>query len=430
MCARTGLVEGVDGLVGEIAVAHVALRKAYACAEGVVGIGHVVVGLIFLLDVVENLEGLFGSSGLYHYFLEAAFECSVFLDVLAVFVERGCADTLDFAARESGFEQVGCIHASGGVAGADYGVEFVDKEDYVGALRQLGQDGFDAFLKLAAVFRAGYNRGHIEAYDTLVEKYAAHLALNDAQRKPLYDSRFADSWLADEHRIVLLASAQHLGQSLDFLLAAHHGVETAFFGGAGDVVAEFVECGSVGAVAAATTALLLAGFLTLAVVARGRFVVIILLFLGRAVARSGGVLHIGDKTQHALIVHSGLPERHDELHMLYFGVVEQREKQMLGVNSSALEHACLQHRQLYQAVAEVAGYDFASERCGGIVERIVELLAQGGHRRPSGYALKQGEYPRTGVGEHSQKQVLGSDYAVVVANGLAAAVLQNLFDFV
>ena len=71
------------------------------------------VSLIFVLDIVENLEGLFGGGRLDHHFLETTLQCAIFLDILAVFVKGGGSDALDFTACESRFEQIGRIHLSG-----------------------------------------------------------------------------------------------------------------------------------------------------------------------------------------------------------------------------------------------------------------------------------------------------------------------------
>ena len=56
--------------------------------------------------------------GLDHDGLEAALQGGVFLDVLAVFVQGGGADALEFAARQGGLEHVGGVHGAFGRAGA------------------------------------------------------------------------------------------------------------------------------------------------------------------------------------------------------------------------------------------------------------------------------------------------------------------------
>ena len=61
--------------------------------------------------------------------LEAARERRVLLDMLAVFVERGGADAMQFAARQRRLQQVGGIHRAIGLAGADQRVHLVDEQD-------------------------------------------------------------------------------------------------------------------------------------------------------------------------------------------------------------------------------------------------------------------------------------------------------------
>ena len=73
MHARSRLVHGVDGLVGEEAVADVAVGKGHAGLEGLVGIVHAVVLLVHRLDVVQDFQRLFGRGGLDQHLLETAF---------------------------------------------------------------------------------------------------------------------------------------------------------------------------------------------------------------------------------------------------------------------------------------------------------------------------------------------------------------------
>ena len=61
--------------------------------------------------------------------LEAALQRGVLLDVLAVLVERGGADAVQFAARQHRLEQVAGVHRAFGLAGADDRVQLVDEQD-------------------------------------------------------------------------------------------------------------------------------------------------------------------------------------------------------------------------------------------------------------------------------------------------------------
>ena len=61
--------------------------------------------------------------------LEAPRQRGVLLDVLLVFVERGGADAMQFAARQRRLEQIGGVHGAVGLAGADQRVHLVDEQD-------------------------------------------------------------------------------------------------------------------------------------------------------------------------------------------------------------------------------------------------------------------------------------------------------------
>ena len=101
--------------------------------------------------------------------LEAPRQRRVLLDVLAVLVERGGADAVQLAARQRRLQQVGGIHRAVGLAGADEGVHLVDEQDdpALGG-RHLLQHGLEPLLELAAVFRAGDQRAHVERQQLLV----------------------------------------------------------------------------------------------------------------------------------------------------------------------------------------------------------------------------------------------------------------------
>ena len=86
--------------------------------------------------------------------MEAALQGGVAFDVFAVFIERGGANNLQFAARQRGFENIGGVYGGACGAGAHQHVGFVDKEDGIGGL-EFVDDFLEALFKLAAVHRAG-----------------------------------------------------------------------------------------------------------------------------------------------------------------------------------------------------------------------------------------------------------------------------------
>ena len=174
--------------------------------------------------------------------LEAPRQRRVLLDVLAVFVERGGADAMQLAARQRGLQQVGGVHRAVGLAGADEGVHLVDEQDDAAVgRRHLLQHGLQPLLELAAIFRAGDQRAHVERQQLLVLQALRHVAVDDAQRQALDDGGLADAGLADQHRIVLGAARQHLDGAADFLVAADHRIELAVARGLGEVAGIFLQ---------------------------------------------------------------------------------------------------------------------------------------------------------------------------------------------
>ena len=88
--------------------------------------------------------------------LEAALEGRVLFDVLAVFVERGRADAVQFAARQHRLEHIGRVHRAFGRARADDGVQLVDEEDDLPVgFGDFLQHRFEPLLELAAELGAG-----------------------------------------------------------------------------------------------------------------------------------------------------------------------------------------------------------------------------------------------------------------------------------
>jgi hypothetical protein len=102
--ARRGLVDEVDGLVGQLAVGDVAVGELRRGLEGLVGDVDLVVGLVAVAQALEDLHGLVRRRLVHADLLEAALQRAVALEVLAVLVERRRADRLQLPAREGRLE--------------------------------------------------------------------------------------------------------------------------------------------------------------------------------------------------------------------------------------------------------------------------------------------------------------------------------------
>ena len=113
-------------------------------------------------------------------------------------------------------------------ARADQRVHLVDEQDDLafGAL-DLVEHGLEPLLELAAIFRAGDQRAHVERHQRAVLEAVGHVAIGDAQREAFGDRGLAGAGLADQHGVVLGPAGEDLDRAADFLVAADHRIELA-----------------------------------------------------------------------------------------------------------------------------------------------------------------------------------------------------------
>ncbi len=154
--ARGRFVDQIDGLVGQEAVADVAVAELRRGHQRFVGDDDLVMRFVAVAQTLENLDGLVDRRLADHDGLEAAFERRVLFDVLAELVERRRADALQLAARERRLDDVRCVDRAFGGAGADERVQLVDEQDdLAGGAADLVHDALHALFEFAAVLRAG-----------------------------------------------------------------------------------------------------------------------------------------------------------------------------------------------------------------------------------------------------------------------------------
>src|SRR5208282_2456823 len=89
---RGGFADQVDSFVGEEAVGNIAMRQGRGRDDGRIFDAHAVMHLVLFLQAAQDGNGVFDIWLAHENDLETAFERRVFLDVLAIFVERGGSD--------------------------------------------------------------------------------------------------------------------------------------------------------------------------------------------------------------------------------------------------------------------------------------------------------------------------------------------------
>ena len=81
-----------------------------------------------LAQAAQNRNGIRHRRRIDQHGLKAAFQCGVFLEILAVFIERCGPDAVQFPARQHGLEHIARICRSLGPARAHDGVNLVDEQ--------------------------------------------------------------------------------------------------------------------------------------------------------------------------------------------------------------------------------------------------------------------------------------------------------------
>jgi hypothetical protein len=164
-----------------------------------------------------------------HHRLEAPFECGVLLDVLAILIQRGCADGVELAARQHRLQHVRCVHRSFRCPGADDGVQLVDEQDHLsGGVGHFFEDGLQPLFELASVLRPGDERTHIQRDDPLVLEPLGNVLPDEALGQTFDDGRLADAGLADENRVVLRPPREDLDDAPDLLVTPDDRIQLAF----------------------------------------------------------------------------------------------------------------------------------------------------------------------------------------------------------
>ena len=184
---------------------------------------------ITLFKTTQNRNRIFNGRLIYIDRLKTALKCRIFLDVLAVLIERRGADAVQFASGQRRFQEVRGIVATFGRAGSNHGVQFVDKQnDLASGFRNFFQNCFQTVLKFTTKFCSCDQSAHVQRHHTLVFKALRNIVVDDPKRQPFGDGSLADTRLSDQYRVVLATARQYLNYTPDLRIASNDGVKLAF----------------------------------------------------------------------------------------------------------------------------------------------------------------------------------------------------------
>lgn len=186
--------KGSIGDTNLILTSDVAVGKPSGCYNASVLDCGAVVLFVSLLESLQNDNGRQQARFLDENLLEPPLERSVLLNVTAVFVKCGGADTADATASQRRLQHVGAVHvAARDLAGAEEHVDLVDEEDHlaVGALRLLDHL-LDAVLEHAAQHGPGHHRAEVDLHDARSRERGGDIPRRNTLCNSLGYGRLAD----------------------------------------------------------------------------------------------------------------------------------------------------------------------------------------------------------------------------------------------
>ncbi len=173
--------------------------------------------------------------------LEPALKGGVLLDVLAVLIQGGGTNGLEFTTRQHRLEDGRGIDRTLGGTGTHERVDLVDEEDDVPAGPDFLQDLLQALFEVTAVTGTGHEGAEVKRVELLVLDGLRDVSADDRLGKAFDDGRLADAGLADQHGVVLGTAGEDLHDAFHLQLAADHRIKLVLPRGLGEVAAELVQ---------------------------------------------------------------------------------------------------------------------------------------------------------------------------------------------
>ena len=392
--ARTGLVDEVDRLVGKVAVGDVAVGEVGRGDDRLVGDRDAVVSLVAVAQTLQDLDRVRDGGLLDLDRLEPPLERRVLLEVLAVLVERRRTDGLQLTAGEHRLEDRRRVDRTFGRAGTDEGVQLVDEEDDVAARADLLQHLLQALFEVAAVTRAGDERAEVEGVELLRVQRLGNVVVDDVLRETFDDRGLADTGLADEHRVVLGAAAQHLHDPLDLLLTTDDGIELLVACELREIAAELVE--------------------------HERTRRLVLRRTRTRRTRAGALLATGvagEQLDHLLADAGEIgAQLHEHLRGNAFAFANEAEEDVLGADVVVTELQRLAQRELEDLLGTGREGDVTGRSRSSVTDDLLDLRANGFERDAE--RLEGLRRDAFALVDQSEQDVLGTDVVVIEKAGL------------
>ena len=239
---RSGFVNQVDGLIGQLASRDIAVRQLRGSHQGAVRNRHLVVSLVLRGNTAQNRHGILDRRFTHIDLLETALQSGILFDVFAILVQSRGAYQTQLSARQHGLEHIRGIHRPTVSSRTHHRVQLVDKSNYLpfGGF-DFFQHRLEAFLELAAVLGPGHHRGQVQGNQMLVFQGIRDVSGHDTLGQALYHGSFSHPGFTDQNRVILGASAQYLDYAANLLVTPNHRVQLPVHGALRQVVTVLLQ---------------------------------------------------------------------------------------------------------------------------------------------------------------------------------------------
>ena len=217
-------INQIDCFVRQKPVGNITAGQFYCRFNGAIRNFHAVMGFIFITNTFQNSNGIFLGWFIDSNRLESTFQCCIFFNMLAVFVQCSRTDTLDIPTRQFRFQNIGRIQRAFCRASANQRVHFIDKEDYILVSLHFIHNFFQPFLKIASVFGTCHQGTHIQRDDFFILQQLWYFSCYNPLCQTFSNSSFPYAGIPQQCRIVLGTTAQNLNHSFNFRFTANHGI--------------------------------------------------------------------------------------------------------------------------------------------------------------------------------------------------------------
>ena len=150
--------------------------------------------------------------------------------MLAVLIQRGRADALDFTTRERWLQHVGGVDRPFGRSRANQRVQLINEDDDVACLYDLLHDDLETLFELASVLGSCDKGTEIEGNDPPIQEIVGHFGADDPLSQPFHDGRLPHARFADEDWVVLSPAAENLQHALDLVTASDNRIQRVLLG--------------------------------------------------------------------------------------------------------------------------------------------------------------------------------------------------------